>query len=271
MSISEPQHPAPRRIGRARVLATPRTIFALMLREMSTRYGATPGGYLWAVAEPLGMILVLSFAFSLLLRSPSLGESFILFYATAFLPYHLFQTLSNLILRSIQFSRPLLNYPAVTWMDTVLARFLLNSLTAVLVAYLMMAAILMIVDTRTVLDMPLIILAFVTAMLLGLGVGALNCALSGLFPVWAQLWSIITRPLFLASAIIYIMEDLPRATQDILWYNPLVHVTGLSREGFYTTYAPDYISITYALSFALISMALGFLLLGRYHKDMLNR
>ena len=35
-----------------------RAVAALVLREMSTRYGRTPGGYLWAILEPLGMIIM---------------------------------------------------------------------------------------------------------------------------------------------------------------------------------------------------------------------
>ena len=269
--IPQAQTPSKRSLHRNRRFATPRTIFALMLREVSTRYGDTPGGYLWAVVEPLGMILTLSIAFSLLLRAPSLGESFILFYATAYLPFSLFQNLSNTILRALNFSKPLLQYPAVTWIDAVLARFFLNTLTSVFVSYVMLVVILIFTDTRNVLLMPNIIGAFVLAMVMGLGVGVLNCALRGLFNAWDNIWSIFTRPLFLASAIFYIVEDLPRFTQDILWYNPLVHITGLSRTGFYLTYAPDYISIPYVLFFSLICLVLGLLLLGRFHRDILNR
>ena len=42
-----------------------RVLFALMLRDMGTRFGRSAGGYLWAVAEPLGGILLLALAFSL--------------------------------------------------------------------------------------------------------------------------------------------------------------------------------------------------------------
>lgn len=276
MSSADPQimpaqAPASPRRTRKRPLATLRTITALVLREMSTRYGATPGGYAWAVLEPLGMIIVLSFAFSLLLRTPSLGSSFILFYATGYLPFNLYQNLTNMIMRSIRFSKPLLGYPAVTWMDAVLARFVLNSLTSILVSYLLLVGIMIVTDTRTVLDMGPIVLAMGLAMLLGLGSGAMNCLLVGLFPAWEQIWSIIMRPLFLASGIIFILEDLPPGTQDILWYNPLVHITGLMRTGFYPMYSPNYISVTYVASVSLIALALGFIMLGRYHQDILNR
>lgn len=263
--------PAGVRRGKRPSFPTIRNVLALMLREMSTRYGRTPGGYIWAVLEPFAAILFLSLGFSLLLRSPSLGTSFLLFYATGYLPLNLYFALSGPVSKSLQFSKPLLRFPAVSWIDAILARFVLNSLTGVLVAILLLTVILNIVETRTVLDLNPVVEAFALAMLLGLGIGTLNCTLIGLFPVWDVVWSVVTRPLFLASGVIYIYEDLPTFAQNILWYNPLIHVTGLARTGFYPTYSPTYIDHAYVIFFSLILCALGLLLTKRYHREILNR
>ncbi|MGC9371091.1 MAG: ABC transporter permease [Paracoccaceae bacterium] len=275
LSAADPQtrRPAiaPALVPRSRrSFATGRSILALILREMSTRYGRSPGGYLWAVLEPIGAILMLTFGFSLLLRSPSLGNSFILFYATGYLPLSLYMSTSNMVARAIGFSRPLLVYPSVTWADAVLARWILNTLTGLMVTYLLLAGILAVIDTRIALDILPILAALAMAALIGLGVGVMNCVLFGMFPVWTQVWTIVTRPLFLASGIFFIMEDLPPLAQKILWYNPLIHITGLMRTGFYPMYAPDYVSVVFVLSVALVCTALGLVLLRRYHQDILN-
>lgn len=251
--------------------ASGRTVMALILREMSTRYGRSPGGYVWAILEPLGTIVLLGIGFSLILRNPPLGNNFLLFYATGFLVFNLYQNLSVLIARSIRFSRALLFYPAVSWLDAILARFLLNSLTGVLAAYILLTAILASIDTRTVIDLPPVLQAMGLAMLLGLSIGTLNCALFGLIEVWDQVWSILTRPLFLASGVIFLYDDLPQTVQNILYYNPLMHITGLMRTGFYPMYNPQYINIPFVILFSLIPLFLGLVLLGRYHQDILNR
>ena len=244
---------------------------ALILREMTTKYGKNPGGYLWAIVEPMGAILILSLAFSLLIRTPSLGTSFVLFYSTGYLPFSLYQTISLTTSRAISFSRPLLFYPAVTWLDAILARFILNAVTGVLITYILLSAVLAVTNTRVVLDFVPMVPAMLLAMALGLGVGTLNCALIGVYPTWDLIWSIITRPLFIASAIIFIMEDLPSLVQNVLWFNPLVHITGLMRTGFYPMYSPQYISIAFVLGVSLAAFVLGLILLGRYHRDILNR
>lgn len=256
--------------GRARRFATSRTVMALILREMSTRYGRTPGGYLWAVLEPLGGILILSLGFSLLIRSPSLGNSFLLFYASGFLPFQTYQTLSLVISRALSFSKPLLNYPTVTWVDAILARLILNLLTSLMVTYVLLAGILTFTDSNVVLQMRYLVEALALAALVGTGIGALNCLIMGLFKVYEQIWSIATRPLFIASGVIFIYEDLPTAVQNILWFNPLMHVTGIMRKGLYPMYNPEYISTIYVVGSSLACLTLGMILLGRYHKDILN-
>lgn len=253
-----------------RSFATFRAVSALILREMATRYGRSPGGYLWAILEPLGAILILAMGMSILVRIPPMGNSFILFFATAFLPFSLYLNISGMVARSINFSRALLFYPAVTWVDAVLARFLLNTLTGVLVILILFSGLFFVADIGTMPNIVPILQAVTLAALLGLSVGIVNCVLFGLFPVWEQIWSIITRPLFLVSGVFFLYEDLPTSVQAILWYNPVIHITGLMRRGFYATYTADYVDISFVAIISLIFLFFGVLLMGRFHRDILN-
>lgn len=248
-----------------------RTIFALMLREMSSRYGRTPGGYIWAILEPLGMITMLSFGFSLMLRSPSLGNSFLLFYATGYLPFSLFLRGSASVMNSLNFSRPLLKYPAVSWFDAVFARAILNILTDLLVAYVVMAGILLFIDVDVTLNFVPILLSFGLASLLAIGIGMVNCIAAGFYPLWGTVWNILTRPLFLASGIIWLYEDLPQAAQKFLWWNPLVHITSIARTGYFPTYQPQFVAPIFPITLGLLLTVFGLLLLRRYHLWILNR
>ncbi|MFU8864648.1 MAG: ABC transporter permease [Rhodobacterales bacterium] len=259
-SASAPQH-----------VSSLRVIAALMLREMSTRYGRTPGGYIWAVLEPLGMIIILGWAFSILARAPSLGTSFLLFKATGFMILQIFTVLGSQVGHALTFSKPLLRYPRVTWVDAIAGRFALNAMVVVVVTILILSGIIIYEQLDVVPNWPPILLAVTFAAGLGLGVGCLNCYLFMRFPVWNQLWSILTRPLFIISGVIFLYEDMPAMAKDALWYNPLLHLTGLMRDGFYPLYRPTYISLSYVGAWILIPMVLGLLLLRRYHRELLNR
>ena len=167
------------------------------------------------------------------------------------------------------FSRPLLAYPAVTYADAILARFILTSLTQMMVFYVVVTGVLYAQDTRAILEYPRILESLLMAALLGLGVGVINCVLFGLFPVWEQIWSIATRPLFIISGVFFLYEDLPPLMQSFLWFNPLMHVTGLMRSGFYPNYEADYVSMTFGFGTGVVLLALGLVFLARYHRDII--
>lgn len=241
-----------------------------MLREMATTYGRSPGGYLWAVVEPVAAISLLAFVFSMAFDAPSLGSSFTLFYATGYLPFMLFHDVVNKVGGAIRFSRPLLAYPAVCVSDTILARWVLNTATHIVVAIVVFASIEIALDTAA-LYRPLSMLnAYAMAAALALGVGTLNCFLIMRFPVWERLWHIATRPLFIVSGIFFLLEDLPRDLREIAWFNPLIHITSEMRRGVYASYDAAFVSAGFVYAAALAAFALGLMLLRSVGKEIVH-
>lgn len=269
VTLTSPQGDAPT-ARRQRSFASLRTIAALVLREMETTNGRSPGGYLWAVLEPVASIALLSVLFSLAFRSPALGSSFELFYATGVIPLTIFTTVSNRVAQALLFSRPLMAYPTVTFLDAVLARFILNMLTQVMVAYVVFAGIFLIYDTKVIIKPSAIAEAMALTGMLSLGVGTLNCFLFTRFPLWQQVWSILTRPLFIISCVFVIFDGMPGWAQDWLWYNPIVHLVGMTRHGFYATYHASYVSSGYVVLVSALCMVFGLLLLRAHQRTLLT-
>lgn len=260
--------PAPRarkvRFQRLRVL------FALMVREMQTNFGRSWGGYFWAIAEPLGGILLLSIAFGLALRSPPLGSSFLLFYASGYIPYNTYNYVSNAVTGAIRSNRGLLTYPVVTVLDAVLAKFLLSTLTMLVVGVLLYIIIFLSIDQPAQLDYGVMALAFFLAALIGLGVGALNCVLFSFFPTWRSVWKILSRPKFIASGVLFLYEAVPAGLREVLWYNPVAHAIGLMRAGVFGGYHPQYVSVPYAVGISLGLFVIGAYLLRRHATALLD-
>ncbi|EPX78541.1 ABC transporter permease [Litoreibacter arenae] len=256
---------------RARKFRTARTIFALIMREMSTTYGRSPGGYAWAILEPVLALTVLTTVFSFVIKSPPLGDSFPLFYATGYLPFMLFNDIANKTATSLNYSRSLLKYPAVTFMDALIARCALHLLTHVLVGYAMFFGMFIILDLRISPDYTQVALSYLLGGLLGFGVGCFNCYVMMAFPVWERMWQILTRPLILISGLFLPFEAMPKFAQDILWWNPLMHVVGYLRKGIYApSYEGAYLSLAFPVITSLVLMALGILLLWRNHQGLLE-
>lgn len=247
-----------------------RAVGALMLREMSTTHGRVPGGYLWAVAEPLAGIALLSVIFAIGFHAPSLGTSFPLFYATGLLPFLAFSDITGKLAQALNFSRPLFAYPAVGVLDAILARFLLAALTQLAVASLLLGGILFLSETRATPDLGTLAQAAGLLAVLSLGVGTMNCLLIGVMPLWQRVWSILMRPMFLISGVFFTYQSVPLPWRDLLWWNPLIHVTGLVRRGLYPGYDASYASPTYVLTLGLTVALLAGLGLRRWHRDILS-
>lgn len=244
---------------------------ALVLREMSTTYGRSPGGYLWAILEPAAGIALLTVIFSFAFHTPALGTNFALFYATGLVPLMFFTSLSGRVANSVTYSRQLFAYPSVTFLDAIIARFLLNALTQVMVAYVIFTGILLAFDVPVLLNLGAIAASLTLSALLALGVGTLNCFLFTQFPVWAQIWSILTRPLFVVSCVFMLFDQVPSWAREWLWYNPIIHTVGMMRHGFYSTYHAAYVSAGYVLAVSLVCGVTGLLLLHRYQDELLER
>lgn len=260
------------KVGMARrSFATPRAVMALVLREMSTTYGRSPGGYLWAILEPAAGIALLTFIFSFAFQTPALGTNFALFYATGIVPLMFFTSLSGRVANAVIYSRQLFAYPSVTFLDAIIARFLLNTLTQVMVASVIFTGILVAFDVPVILDLGAIAAALALSAVVALGIGTLNCFLFTQFPVWAQIWSILTRPLFVVSCVFMLFDQVPSWAREWLWYNPIVHTVGMMRHGFYATYHAAYVSVGYLLAVSLVCGAAGLLLLYRHQYDLLER
>ena len=245
-------------------------MIALLLREMSTTYGRSALGYAWAILEPVAGIALMSLIFSYAFRAPAIGTNFALFFASGMLPFVAYNDTQQKVSVALRFSKNLLFYPGVTFVDALLARFLMNMLTQVMIISLVLAGIILAFDLNVIIEIPAVTLALLMAFSLGMGVGTLNCYLLSVYPLWERAWAILNRPLFLVSCVFFLFDTIPQPYQDWLWWNPLIHVVGQLRHGIYPTYTASYVSPLYVFAISLVTFATGLLLLRRYHRDIMN-
>jgi capsular polysaccharide transport system permease protein len=219
----------------------------------------------------MGVILLMSLVFSQIARIPPLGTNFPLFYATGYMAFHFYLDISSTVSGAIQFNRPLLSFPRVTLIDTVIARFLLQFVTTCFVAAVLLGGFVIYAHDQVRIDPLPILLSVALAALLGLGVASVNCTLFIYSETWLRIFGIINRPTMLISGVFFLYEDLPKSAQAVLWWNPLVHLTALMREGFYPVYNPGFVSEAYVAFVSLVLLMLGVLLLRVLRADILER
>ena len=179
-----------------------RVIGALIIRETRTRFGDAKLGYGWALIEPVLHITVLSVTFAVLMHGqPPIGSHFFIFYYTGLIPYLVFVHTSSGMSHAITGNLPLLQLPPVTTLDVIAARGILEVVTDVVVAVLLLLAFGAIGLAAAPDDLWSPSLALLVTAFFGCGLGCINAVITVFFRSWEKSYGQLTRVLYFISGI----------------------------------------------------------------------
>jgi capsular polysaccharide transport system permease protein len=239
------------------LVAQGEVVHALILRETRTRFGAHQLGYLWAVVEPLLLILTFYILFVVANRQLPEGMDAMSFVATGVIPYNLFSNSLNRVSQSIAGNRALLFYPQVRPIDLAIARSLLEVATYCAVFVVLMTAHGLYIQTFEIDSALKTVAGFMLAGVLGSTAGLVFCTLGQLSNAVDRIRGPIIRPLFWISGIFFAVSELPDRARDVMLYNPVLHVTELVRSGWFTSYESQYVDHSYVLGWCLVLAFVG--------------
>jgi ABC-type polysaccharide/polyol phosphate export permease/tetratricopeptide (TPR) repeat protein len=235
-----------------------RVIHALIVRESRTRFGDSKLGYGWALMEPVLHILMLSLVFSVMMRGrPPIGNEFFIFYYTGIIPYHLFIHTSSAMTYAITSNLPALQLPLVSPFDLVLARGLLELVTDILVAIILLAGFGILGFGVLPHDIPALTGSVLAVWLFGCGIGFINAVLNAFCKGWDKIWVQLTRALYFCSGIFYVPGMMPDWVRDILAWNPILHAVDWFRASFFAEYAPHWLDRSYLAIVAGLTLLAG--------------
>lgn len=259
---------SPRRAYRAKLgyqgaaRRTGQIIFALVLREIRTRYGRNRLSFLWALIEPLAHIAVLATFFYLANRSnPPLGTSFVLFYFTGVQPFLLFSQIAQKAGNSVLSSRGLLQLPQVTPMDIICAKAIVETLIVIFIILAFGLGLSAFGVSGFPVQPLYLIAAFALAALLGLGAAHLLAVIKEAGRAFDVLFSVVFRVLYLSSGVFFLPANLPQWVRDILLWNPCLHIVDMWRRGYYEHYTAPYLDPLYVVVWVIICLGLGLVVL----------
>jgi len=232
-------------------------IVALMLREALTRYKHQRLGYLWAFVEPLIQIGTWFLIFTIL-RGPRFYHDMTmpLFLTTGIIAFYFFSNVSDYVEGAVGKNSALLRFPMVKQLDALLARYILEVATTIVVAVLIFTLVLQLgVGFRPHDKLGLMQAAFCLS-LLGLGFGSFNAMIIELFPSFRFLQGLIGRVLFFTSGAFIPLTSLPPQAMDYLRWNPVTNGVEMFRSAWSYTYDTKMFSNWYVLLWAGLFMAM---------------
>ena len=236
-----------------------RVIYAIMLRDVRTRFGHTRLGYLWAILEPIGHLGTLGVVFFQLNQAPPpVGDNLFVFYITGLIPFLLFAHISQHVMQAAEAGSAMLRLPVIKRTDVMVAQGLRQAATEVLVGTAIFSAVGLLGGEGMPAD-PLTAMAAVALIgLLAIGVGAVNMVACGFFHSFDTFYAAAIRLLYFGSGIYYSPIAMPDWIRTWLAWNPILQGIEFFRSGFYRQYEPHWLDVGYLLGWVIASVGIGF-------------
>ena len=243
---------------------------ALCLREIKTRFGRYRMGIAWAILEPVFQILFFMGMFYFRGMSMVGGLELPVFLATGIAPYLYFKKVIDQSMGAVAANKNLLIYRQVRVFDTFFTRFILEAGISFIVLVALLFGAWWFGYQVELIDSLHFIGAFVLLSLLAFGLGLVFGVLNSLYPEAGKFIPMLLRPLMFISGTFFSINELPRAMQEVLLWNPLIHVFELMRSCFSYYYDTSLVSMEYLALCALTAMTLGMLMFRANWRKMLT-
>lgn len=241
-----------------------RVIYALLMREIITRYGRHNIGFLWLFVEPMiftGLIAL----FWQMVRASNLGQNMPIV-PFAVIGYSVLLCWRNSVGRTtkaIESNSGLLYHRNVTIIDVFLARIFLEVFGAT-VSLLILSALFFLVGLMPMPD-DFLYMAFgwILTVWFAIGLSFVMGALTEMSEILNRLWSAFSIIMFPLSGAMFFVHWLPEIAREFVLYIPMVHLTEMIRHGYYGNIIPTYESVSYVVLWNTILSFVGLTLVGR--------
>lgn len=231
-------------------------LFQMIGREIKARYKQSILGYFWVILNPLAQMIVMSFAFSIIMRIPTnSGENipYSIFLFTALLPWNLFSnslsSASNALVNSTSLITKIYFPRSILVLATIMAKIMdfIFALT-ILVGYMIYFQIPVTINILWVI--PIFIIQQIFTIALGLLFAAANLIyrdIQYLLSLLLLLWMYVTP-------IIYSVDIVPEKYKYIFQLNPMSVIVNAYRQSILAGSMPKVSSILIAFIVSFVTL-----------------
>jgi capsular polysaccharide transport system permease protein len=238
-------------------------IFALLMRELKTRFGGHWTGVLWLFLDPLMKLAMFTWLFTIVRGHTKHGVfDFAVFLFVAMVPFQLGVSLWKQLMNGIKANKGLFGYKQVKPLDTLIARTILEFSISVVVFLVGLAVLGRLgFDVMWPADLLAYLVAVLAFVMIGFGLGLVSAVGVNYLPRLEMVVSMLSMPLQIISGVVFPLSSLPREATDFLLYNPLLHLVEILRASFLPGYQMlQGTSVTYPMVWILICWSLGLLM-----------
>ncbi|WP_276320929.1 ABC transporter permease [Alkanindiges illinoisensis] len=235
-----------------------RVVFALLMREIITRFGRHNIGFLWLFAEPMIFTLAITAAWTATKGVHGSELPIIPFAVTGYSTVLLWRNVANRCGKAVEANGALLFHRNVKIIDLMLSRIILEiggatiSFVVISVAFIALG----------LMELPdnifLMLMAWLLTAWFATGLGFIVGVISEVSELFDRLWHAFTYILFGLSGVGFLVDWLPTGMQKVVLYIPMVHGTEMLRHGYFgdsiVTYEDPVFLILINISFTFFGL-----------------
>jgi capsular polysaccharide transport system permease protein len=245
-----------------------RVVHALVIRELSTRFGRENIGFLWIMVEPLLFAMLVALVWRFMKGPEEHGIGIVAFVVTGYIPVTLFR---HGISRSVSIftaNNSLLYHRQVKILDFVVARFAIELLGSMM-AYVFIAGLLMVFDEFPVpADIGLFIAGWLVYALFCFSLCLIVAPLSEMSEVMEKFIPVTTYIMIPFSGLFTMSSWLtPEIRQYLLW-SPFVNGMEMMREGIWGDQVTAYYNVWNPIICSLVAAMVGLVLCRRVRRTL---
>lgn len=233
-------------------------IWAFSARDLKVKYFQTIFGPLWVLMTPLITVGVMTFVFGLMIKVPSDGLPYLMFYLVAIVPWYAFIAVFNLTMSSLEAHAGLINkiyFPRLV----IGASYALNGTVDFLVGYAVITVFAIHYSLLTVGFILLMPLLLFIQMAWALGLGLLLAPYNARYRDVKHIIPLLIQLYYFANPIMYPVSVVPSWALGLFKLNPFAVVI------------TDYRSLLnghgmdWGLTFYALIVSVAFLAAGAFH------
>lgn len=234
-------------------------LWQMVGREVKARYKQSILGYFWVILNPLAQMLVMSFAFSMVMRIPTASTADIpysVFLFTALLPWTLFSgslsSASNSLVTNSSLITKVYFPRTILVLATTIAKII-----DFLFAGTILVTFLIIYHIPVTLNVFWIIPIFIIQQIFTLGLSLFLSAANLMYRDIQYLLDLILMLWMYLTPIIYPIDIVPAQFRFVYQLNPMSVIINAYRQSILSGTPPKFSSLTIALLVSLLILTLG--------------
>jgi len=245
-----------------------RVVHALMIRELTTRFGRENIGFLWIMVEPLLFAILVGVIWRLTKGPEEHGMTIIAFVVTGYIPITLFR---HCVARSVAVftsNGSLLYHRQVKILDFILVRFIIELLGGMM-AYVFIAIILIFFNEFPMpSDIGLLIAGWCLYAIFCFSLCLIIAPLSEMSEVLEKFVPVTTYIVLPFSGLFYMVSWMKPEVRDFLLLSPFVNGMEMMRKGIWGNQITAYYNIWNPIVCSVVTAAIGLALCRRVRRNL---